>query len=620
MPHSSLELLETAEELRRAGENPAAEEVFRRAVQTDPGAADAWADLGCFLSDSHRYNEAIEALSHALRILKPDRQPAIEAADELKATADLLTALAALKPDWGRGQFSLACALEQLKDYERARAHIQNTIRLAPDLEVGAYSLLASMDWMQEKWNEGVAAAERAIASNPDYSFAHVMRGRCCLNLGETHEGCESFRRALALRPHPRVHSSLLFEMNNAANTTPEAVYAEAWRWNSVYAEPLARQIRPHTNVPDPERPLRIGYVSPDLYNHAIMKFLPPVFEHHDRSRFEVLVYAVGATSDEFTEQLRSTVEHYIPVQYPYDEFAARIRRDEIDILVDLAGHTMGPSYLAFALKPAPVQVSWLGTLCTTGMTAMDYYLGNAHVPHPDTEHLFSETVYRLPRNFFCYRPFAHVPLTAPPYLTRGYVTFGSFNSYRKIHRDVVKLWSAILHLAPQSKLLLKYESLDNAQIQTRLRRWFEEDGIPGDRLIFEGSSKVAQYLEAYSRVDVALDTFPYNGGTTTLDTLWMGVPVVTLAGRLPVQCGGKNLLTAVGLSDYVANTPEEYLKTALFLAGTVPKYPRSRFNLRAALQSSPLMDEAGFVRDLEQAYRNMWRIWCGKAAGSRLA
>lgn len=257
------------------------------------------------------------------------------------------------------------------------------------------------------------------------------------------------------------------------------------------------------------------------------------------------------------------------------------------------------------------MQVSWLGALGTTGMPAIDYSLGDAEMPCPGTEHLFSEKVYRLPRAFCCYRSGGLATVLPAPFLERGYVTFGSFNSPRKITRDVVKLWSAILHLVSGSRLLLKYHLLEEESRQAPLLAWFAEDGIPSQRIFFAGRSRSNDYLLEYGRIDIALDPFPYNGGSTTLDALWMGVPVVTLAGGLPVQRTGACLLTAAGLPDLVAHSPEQYVTTAVFLAQTVPKIPDSRLNLRNALKRSPLMDEIGLVHALEQAYRDMWRTWC---------
>ncbi|HEV2444528.1 MAG TPA: hypothetical protein VGS58_01345, partial [Candidatus Sulfopaludibacter sp.] len=295
------------------------------------------------------------------------------------------------------------------------------------------------------------------------------------------------------------------------------------------------------------------------------------------------------------------------------EQLAAQVRQDQIDILVDLAGHTMGAALLAFAQKPAPVQVSWLGALATTGMPAIDYFLGDSSMPCPGTEQLFAEKIYRLPLTQSCYRPFrTDLPVAPAPSRQRGYITFGCFNNPQKINREVVKLWSAILHLTPQSRLLLKFRGMETAALQNRYRGWFQEDGIEAARLLFAGQSPAETYLADFASIDIALDPFPYNGGSTTLDALWMGVPVVTLAGRLAVQRDGASILSAAGLAGFVAQTPEQYIKIALFLAAVVGLKPDLRSELRHTLAASPLMDEAGLVRDVENAYRGMWRAWCG--------
>lgn len=601
---SALQVVHQAEFLRRAGDNLRAEKLYRRAIGADPLCTDAWADLGCLMMDSRRYSEAVDCFRKVLDV-------ETEASGGCDEALQQLEKIAAARTGWARGQFSLACAREQLAEYESARGYLATVLRLDPSLEVAVQSLLGSMFRNEERLMDALACVDRALAIDPGYFYAHVIRGRCCSALGRMHEACESFRRAVEINPHPEPHSSLLFQMNCLAETTPETLYAEACRWNSMYAAPLAKQIRPHTNTPDAERRLRVGYVSPDLYNHAVMKFVPPVLEHHDRSRVEAFVYAVGSKSDGVTERLRGGLENYAVIQGPYSELADRVRADGIDILVDLAGHTMGPAYLAFALKPAPIQVSWIGALSTTGLSTMDYFLGDAQMPCPGTEHLFTETVYRLPGSVCCYRPFENIPVAPAPCLERGYLTFGCLNSQRKITREVVKLWSTILHLVPKSRMLMKYQGMETDAVQGKLRGWFLEDGIPGERLLFEGSDRATEYLMAYGGIDIALDPFPYNGGSTTLDTLWMGVPVVTLAGRLAVQSCGASLLSAVGLNDLIAHTPEEYVKAALFLADTVPKMRELRCNVRQALLSSPLMDEIGHVRIVEEAYRDMWRAWC---------
>ena len=480
-----------------------------------------------------------------------------------------------------------------------------------PSVLAAVEALYARMFWTEKKYTDAIAAADRSLAANPKYYLALVIRGRACSAQGRMLEAVDCSRRSLEIVPEPTLHSGMLFDITCLTETTPEVLYAEACRWNALYAAPLASEIQPHTNRPDPERRLKLGYVSPDLYGHPIAKFILPVFELQDRSRYEVFVYSVGSKSDQITEWIQTRVEHFVTLPAEGKKLAERIRTDGIDILVDLAGHTTGEAYLAFARKPAPIQVSWLGVLSTTGMSTMDYFLGDAEMPCPGTEHLFTETVYRLPRAFFCYRPGSDASVAPAPYLERGDVTFGCFNSPRKITREVVKLWSAILHLVSGSRLLLKYYHLDEEARQIPLRAWFAEEGIPSQRLVFVGSSLSTDYFDEYRLIDIALDPFPYNGGSTTLDALWMGVPVVTLAGRSPVQRTGASILTAVGLPDLVTHSPEQYVTTAVFFAKTVPKIPGARLNLRKALQASPLMDEIGLVRAAENAFRDMWRTWC---------
>ena len=598
---------------RKLGDFPHAEEAYRQAVLIDPGCGDAWSELGCLMMDCRRFLESTTCFQQVLG------QPA-EGEDPAQASIKLLLEIVSGRPDWARGQFSLGCAYEHLRDFENARKHLANVLQLDPSRAAAVQALFARMYCLEDKWLEAIAAADRAIRAKSSYFLAHVVRAKSSGEIGDWAASAESTRHAIESMPHMQFHSNLLFEMNYLPETTPESLHAEACRWNSWYAAPLSNQIRPHANTPDPERRLKIGYVSPDLRAHPITKFLLPVLERHDRSQVEVFVYSVGVHSDFVTDWIRGNVENFVPAQGPHMELAERVRADGIDILIDLAGHTSGPTYPAFAVKPAPVQVSWLGVVSTTGMSTMDYFLGDAQLPCPGTEHLFTENVYRLPRSVCCYRPTDNVAVAPAPSMKLGYITFGCYNNPRKIHRDVVRLWSAILHLVPQSQMLLKWHGMEAATKQERIQQWFVEDGISSERVQFKGASLTTKYLEDYGDIDVALDPFPYNGGSTTLDTLWMGVPLVTLAGRLPVQRCGATFLTTIGLPDFIAQTPEQYLKIALYLAAVVPKMPDLRQEIRRALVSSPLMDEIGIVRDVENAYREMWRTWCQDRKLSDLA
>ncbi len=515
--------------------------------------------------------------------------------------------------------FAAGSEAEKQGRYAEAREHLAAARELEPDIAAPVDAVLARMLWTERKWAEALDTADRALARDARNFLALIIRSRCSAAMARMKEACEANRRAMNVTPHPEFHSQLLFELNFLIETTPESLAMEAQRWNALYAAPLAERIHAHANAPDPARPLKIGYVSSNLHQHAIMNFLPPVLERHDRRRFEIFVYSTGERRDAFTHRIETAAQHFHATRDP-EELAGRVRADGIDILVDLAGHTMGPAHLGLALKPAPVGICWQGVLASTGLSAMDYFLGDAVMPLPGTEQCFSETVYRLERPFCCYRPLAQPPVAPSPCWGGRTFTFGCFNNPQKIGREVVMLWSAILHRAPQSRMLLKYANLENPAVHGHLREWFAECGIARERVIFEGASPPEEYLAAYSRVDLALDPFPYNGLTVTLDALWMGVPVITWTGRLAVQRAGASVLTAAGLEGLIATTAEEYLKLALEMKRVVPRLPALRSNVRAALRASPLMDEAGFVRSLEAAYRNMWTSWVSKQGYKKTA
>jgi len=610
------DLVRQAGLLRRAGDRPAAEKAYRQAARECPQCDRAWAELGCFLADCRHFSEACDCLRRALTLRKPaagvSGPISVTEEDAPREAIRLLDEVAAGSPAWAPGQFSLGCAYESIGDYVPARIHLRRALALDASLEPRARCLLARMYWQEGKPVEAIAEAELAREADPSYSVPHALRATFLYKLGRMEEAVVGYRQAIEIAPDAACHDALLRGLNFLSDTTPEALNAEAGRWNSVHAAPLARYIRPHDNRPEPDRLLKIGYVSPDLYQHPMMRFLPPVLEHHDRSRFEVTVYSVGSSADVVTEELRRKVPRFVSFHGSGAELAARVRADGIDILVDLAGHTMDWAiYQAFAHKPAPVQVSWLGFLSTTGLTTMDYFLGDALMPCPGTEHLYSEKVYRIPGAYFCYRPFADVPLAPAPCLERGYITFGSFHKPAKTTRPVVQLWSEVLHAVPGSRLLMKYRDLDTPVRQQRFIDWFAECGIAKERVEFAGISLPLEYLAAYNEIDIALDPFPYNGGSTSLDTLWMGVPFVTMAGRLAVERDGADILTHIGSPDLIAETPEQYVRAAVFLADAVPRISDLRRNVRRALQTSCLMDEAGLVHRVEDAFREMWRAWC---------
>jgi predicted O-linked N-acetylglucosamine transferase (SPINDLY family) len=398
----------------------------------------------------------------------------------------------------------------------------------------------------------------------------------------------------------------------------PSAIAEEHRRWNHLHARPLGQFIQSHANDRSPERRLRIGYVSPDFREHSVAFFLAGLLEHHDPFVTEVFCYSDSTTRDAVTVRLEGLATHWRKIINLSDSRVADlIRRDGIDILVDLAGHTANNRLLVFARNPAPVQVTWLGYPNTSGLDTIDYRITDTFAdPLGSTEHLHSERLIRLPLSAWCYRPLEDSPpVNASPVHETGHITFGCFNAMPKINRSLLELWSRILLAVQDSRLLLKNSALGGLPMQEQLRKQFQEMGIGPDRVEMAGRvPDLCGHLATYGRVDIALDTFPYHGTTTTCEALWMGVPVVTLLGRTHVARVGVSLLSNLGHPEWLAPSPHEYVNLAVDLAQDPSRLAALRSTLRKRMEASPLTDSPRFARDIEAVYRDMWRAWCARA------
>ncbi|MDX1656722.1 MAG: tetratricopeptide repeat protein, partial [Candidatus Competibacteraceae bacterium] len=368
--------------------------------------------------------------------------------------------------------------------------------------------------------------------------------------------------------------------------------------------------VAPPANEATPGRRLRVGYVSPDFRTHAARFFIEPVLQGHDRGAVEVYAYAEVSSPDEVTRRLQGQVDVWRQTAGLSDEaLFERIRDDGIDVLVDLAGHTAGNRLLVFARRAAPVQVSWLGYGYTTGLEEMDYFLADEHFVPPDQAHLFSESIYRLGRVPFCYRPPAQAPEVGPlPARRRGQISFGCLSRPVRLNDGVIALWARLLKAVPDSRLVLNNRPFGDQETRELFIERFAAHGIGAERLELGYDSPP---WGVYNEIDIALDPFPHNGGTTTFEALWMGLPVVSLAARASVGRFGATLLNGVGLGDWVAEDGEGYLARAVAAARDLEGLERLRGELRGRLRASPLLDEAGFVAALEGAYRQMWQSWC---------
>ena len=487
---------------------------------------------------------------------------------------------------------------------------IRQALAIAPD-NPAAHSNLGEAYRSAGRLDEAIASFRRAIHLKPDEPGMHCNLGLALADLGQSDAAVAIFRRALALQPdNAAAHSSLIHTLHLHPHPDDHSIDQEHQRWNQQFSSPLRRLIQPHASDRHPDRRLRIGYVSPDFRFHAAAFFFAPLLEAHDRQSFEIYCYASVLQPDAVTERLRKSADLWRDVRALSDaQLAGCVRADRIDILVDLAMHTAGNRLPAFARRPAPVQVSWLAYPGSTGLEAIDYRLTDAHLDPPDREddHL-GGTIVRLPDAWCCYAPLEEFPAVSPlPAMQTSSVTFGSLNQFSKIHQGLLHCWAKLLAIVPTSRLLMV---CPQGSPQDRTHALFAAHGIAPERVQLVAPRPWPEYLRLFAQIDIALDSYPCNGMTTTCHALWMGLPVVSLAGTHPISRAGSSLLNTVGLPEWVAHTEEEYVHIAASWAANLPLLAQLRATLRPRIQASPLTDAPRFARHIETAYRSMWHRW----------
>jgi protein O-GlcNAc transferase len=627
-PHAAE--LDLAVEQHRQGRWAEAESFYQSILAREPDCAEALHLLGMLRHDAGRVDEGIAIIRRSIEI--DGGQPHVLS-------------------NYG----SLLAKAGKLDD---ALAPLSEAVRIAPAFAPGHNNLGAALERLG-RWAEALAAFDRAIAIEPEYADAHTHRGNVLRWFGHIDAAIAAYEMALRIRPnhavamsglgaaygeagdvegiircqravlelwaapHPSAataHSDLLYTLHYDPELTPEQLFSEHLAWAKMHAEHL---------YPDPlsgsdfvndlkgDRRLRIGYVSADFRKHPIAIFLLGALEHADRQRFETYCYSDVRRPDEITHRCEAAVDHWRIIANLNDaQLTQLIRQDQIDVLVDQTGHAGGNRMLVFARRAAPVQMTFNGYIDTTGLHTMDYRLTDAcHDPPGSSERFYTERLARLSGGLWCYSPEEHAqPLPAvrpPPMLTKGHVTFGCLNKPVKMNRNVLNLWVRLLHQMPSARLLIGVAGGED--MNHGVRRRFEAAGIPGQRLDIVAKTRTRlEYLERYHDIDVALDTFPFNGMTTTCDALLMGVPVVVLAGNSHVSRSGVSFLNMAGLPQLVAENANQYVRIAADLANDIRRLQSMRATQRARLFESKLCDKEGFARRLEDAYRLMWRGWCG--------
>jgi protein O-GlcNAc transferase len=611
--------------LQQTGRSAEAHAILTRAAQLAPGESWIWNNLGEVCRSLGRRDEAIAALTRAVSA----------APDHFAAHANLGLALAdvgrlddavpslrraiEIKADYAKAFASLAMVLHALKRDDEALAAAREAVRLNPR-NPAFHNTLGNVLRGTNKLDDAIAEFKAALALRPDHAPSLHNLGEALAREGEVDAGIDSIRRALAVRPnYPVAHQSLLFMMHYSDRFTPQQIFDEHRRWAQLYEAPLAAlRAQRHENDRDPDRRLRVGYVSPDFRRHPVGYFMRPIFAHHDPAAVEVFAYNTAPRGDAATEFFRGHAQWRDVFALSDDELAQHIRTDRIDILIDLTLHMAGGRMFTFARKPAPIQATYLGYAHSTGLSSMDYKITDPCLDPPGaTEQFHTEQIVRLPETNFCCEPDEDdapaPPVGELPARTNGHVTFASFNTLMKTNAAVIETGATVLRDLPGSRLMIVATGLAGAGTQQRLRNRFTAHGITPDRLDLLDLAGVEQGLLAHTRADIALDTFPYTGGTTTANALWMGVPVITLAGTSPIARQGVSFLTNVGLPELIATTREQYVSIALELAGDLDRLQAIRATLRDRMRASPITNGPRFVHGLEQAYRDMWRAWCAR-------
>jgi protein O-GlcNAc transferase len=594
-------------------------EQFQAAIRLNPSSADLHNNLGTALMQLGRMEEAGQSFQTAIDI----QSDHVEANSNLGAalrrlnkTADAIPFFkkaVEIKPDFVAGHSNLAAALSEVGRGVEALEAVDAALAekpSAPQLHDLRGNILRNLC----RFDEAIEATREALRLDPNHVSALTALGFALLERGDLDEALASMKRSIELRPDPQTHSNVMMAVNYHPAYTPAEHLAAHRGWAELHEKPHRARWKPHDNDRSPDRRLRVGYVSPDFRGHSVSYFLGPILENHDHENFEIFGYAHLMGADMHTWRLRSCIDQWreISARNP-EQIAEQIRRDRIDILVEVAGHTANNAMTTFVRKPAPVQINMIGFPSTTGLSSIDYRITDERCdPTGVTDPFNSEALIRMPDVFWCYLP----PHTSPeigalPALDGGTLTLTSCNNFAKVTPDVQRLWAAVLLAIPNSRLIMQTTAVAGEYTKKVVTERFVQQGVSSNRLEFRGSTDFPIYLKLLERSDMTLDPYPFNGGTTTCHSLWMGAPVVTLAGDRHASRMGLSMMTAIGLPEFVAHTPEEYVAIAKTFAADLPRLSAIRAGMRERLNASPLLDAKAYTRNLESAYRRVWRQWC---------
>jgi predicted O-linked N-acetylglucosamine transferase (SPINDLY family) len=618
-PNNAFYWTNIGEAHRRLGENERAVWALSRAATLKPDLAQAHFNLGLAACSLGELALAVPAFERATELEPQHAQMqhrlalALVEQGEYRAAIGHFQCAVLGNPSWPQLLCDYASCLRHAGRLDAAHAAASRALELAPK-DARGYDERSAIRAEQGRCDEALADAEVALSLEPSLASAHTRVAAVLADTGRVTAALAAYRKAVELEPDNHLaHGNLVFLESFRPGSTPQSILHEACAWAERHAAPLASKVREHRNAPDPERRLRIGYVSSNFNDHCQALFTRPLFEKHDRRAFEVVAFSSTKRRDHVTRELRGHFDDWHEIA-DLDPVAAaeHVRAHGVDILVDLTMHMAESLLRIFACKPAPVQIAWLAYPGTTGLGAMDYRVTDRHLDPPElvgSGEAYTEAPLVLPDTFWCYAPGAGTPpVSALPALANGYVTFGCLNGFWKLNEGTLALWARALRQLPTSRLLLLGpEGGARARLLDTLRGF----GIDAARVEVVSRRPRVEYLKLYGEIDIGLDALPYNGHTTSLDSFWMGVPVVTLVGQTVVGRAGLCQARNLDLPELIAESPEAFVAAAARLARDLGSLEKLRAGLRERMQRSPLMDAGRFARNLEAKYREAWRHWC---------
>ncbi len=595
--------------------------LIQRAIALNPNVPEYYCNLGLFLAGRKQYQKSVDAFRRAIT-LRPQYSTAychlgnvLHDMGRLEESANAYRQAVVHKNDHFLAYSNLGNVLRELNRMGESAEMCRRAIAINPNFP-GAHNNLGNALSKQDRVDEAIASYKRALELDPGSAeiranIADLTKDMCRLD-----EAVSMCRQALAIHPQlSGCYSNLLYDLHYRDQFDAIEILRESRNWDRMYVQPNAQFIRHHANSRDPNRKLVIGYVSPDFRQHSVAAFMLPLLQHHDHSQFQIIGYSNVRAPDHVTQAIKGCVDVWRDLPGMNDAQAAElVRSDRVDILIDLAGHTGQNRLLMMSHKPAPVQLTFLGYPGTTGVSTIDYKLTDRLADPPGmTEAHYSEKLLYLPRSNWCFQPIIQFPDVTPlPANASGTICFGSFSNFAKMTPKLFEMWAAILARVPNSKLMIKAKALAMPSVRQELHDRFGKQGVDKSRLDLRPRAlNPEDHLTMYGLVDIALDTFPYHGTTTTCEAMWMGVPVVSLAGKAHVSRVGVSLLTSMGLTELIAQTPQEYIEIAAKLASDLARLSQLRSELRQRMKDSPLMDAPGYAKEMEEQFRFVWRKWC---------